>query len=61
MFIEVQPYDSNHPLIINCDYIVQIESMPYGSNIWIKERDDGLRMLRTSLKYEDWVHALHAR
>ena len=61
MFIEVQLYDSNHPLIINIDYIVEIEPVSYGSNIWIKERADGLRMLRTSLRYEDWVRILHAR
>ena len=61
MFIEVQPYDSNHPSIINLDYVVFIEPASYGSVLWMKEVDNGLRMLRTITKYEDWVRSLSAR
>lgn len=60
-FIEIQPYDSNHPIIINTRFIAEIEPAPHGSNLWLINDANSMRMIRTTIPYNGWCEILNAR
>jgi len=53
-FVEIQPYDSSHSIIINTRFIAEIEPAPYGSNLWLVNDAGGMRMIRTEVNYNNW-------
>ena len=60
-FIEIQPYDSDHPIIINTAFIAEIEPTSYGVNLWMATNAGTMRMIRTELNYNNLCVALDAR
>lgn len=60
-FVEIQPYDSSHPIIINTRFIAEIEPASHGSNLWLINDAGGMRMIRTMVKYNNWCEILNAR
>lgn len=59
-FIEIQPYDSDHPIIINIKYVVKIEPTYYGSDIYLALEAGKMELIRCCTKYTHWAHCLNA-
>lgn len=59
-FIEIQPYDSDHPIIINIGYIAKIEPTYYGSDIYLATEIGKMELVRCCTKYTHWTHCLNA-
>ena len=61
MFIEIQPYDSDHPIIVNIRYIAKIEPTYYGSDIYLATEAAHLEQVRCCTNYNNWATILNAR
>ena len=61
MFIEIKPYDSDHPIIVNIRYIAKIEPTYYGSDIYLATEAGKLELIRCCTKYNNWIIVLSAR
>ena len=60
-FVEIQPYDEDHPILINLDYLVKIEPTYYGSDIYLSTGTGRLEQVRCCTKYNNWTTILGAR
>ena len=60
-FVEIQLYDSDHPILINLGYIVKIEPTYYGSDIYLATEAGKLEQIRCCINYNNWATILSAR
>ena len=60
-FVEIQPYDSDHPILINIDYLVKIEPTYYGSDVYLATGAVHLEQIRCCTNYNNWATILSAR
>ena len=60
-FIEIQPYASDHPILINLDWLVKIEPTYYGSDVYLATGAMHLEQIRCCTNYNNWATVLNAR
>ena len=61
MFVEIHSIDSEKNMIINTNFIAEIEPSPHqGTNLWLATNADTMRMIRTTYSLEQWYQILDA-